>query len=231
MSAERDVQRLLSQWLAEEAGVRAPDRVLESARQTIDQTRQRRVVAAWREPVTLSMTKAAALAAALVLALAGAAWAGRSTAPDVGAPAGTTSPTPAPTPAGVTMESYRGARNAICVRYYTTVEPLKPQLEGLHDPETSPADRSAKARVLLDIVTQLEAMVAELDTLDAPAELVEDHAEYVARYQDMNLLIRQILARLNQGDLEGAAVVDDALNVLNGPMLAFENANELDVCP
>ena len=49
MNAGHDVERLISDWLASEAPVRAPDRVLESAGNVIDRTKQRRFAAAWRE--------------------------------------------------------------------------------------------------------------------------------------------------------------------------------------
>lgn len=93
MNAGRDVERLIAGWLTEEAPGRAPDRLLESTADVIDRTKQRRFLAAWREPMTISL-RGLALAAALILVVAvGAAWVGRSTA-SVGN--GPQSPSPGP---------------------------------------------------------------------------------------------------------------------------------------
>ena len=231
MSAGRDVERLISDWLIDEARDRSRDRVLAVVRQAVERTPQRRF-AAWREPVYLSSFRLAAAAAVILVAVVGAGAVGRLSAP----PAGGSQPTLVPTPAATedpnaALVAYRGARNEICSDYAATLNPLKQELDGIHDPETSAADRSAKAGTLLTIVTELEAMVAELDGLEAPEAIADGHNAYVTRYQDMTLFIRDMLARVNAGDLEGAAAVDDAINVLNGPMLAFENDNSLDNCP
>jgi hypothetical protein len=231
MNAGRDVERLISSWLADEAEVRAPNRVLESARRSIDRTPQRRFLAAWREAVNLSPLRLTTLAAAFVVAVIAGAYLGRLTAPPGAGSQPTASPTAAAPTAGVTVDTYRAARNAICNRYRTSVDPLKEQLAGIFDVETSAADRSAKAQTLLDIVGQLEAMVFELSRLDAPTDLGGPHAAYVTRYQDINLLIREVLTRLAAGDIEGAATVDESINTLNTPMLAFEGDNGLDNCP
>ena len=45
MNAGRDVERLIADWLAEEAAVRSPDRVLAEARRTVLTTPQRRLAA------------------------------------------------------------------------------------------------------------------------------------------------------------------------------------------
>lgn len=231
MSAGRDVERLISDWLSDEARDRSRDRVLVVVRQAVERTPQRRY-AAWRQPMYTSPFRLAAAAAVLLVVVVGAGAVGRLTAP----PAVGNQPTLAPTPApsddpDAALVAYRVARNAICSGYAATLNPLKRELDGIHDPETSAADRAAKARTLLTIVTELEAMVAELDGLEAPEAIADGHDAYVTRYQDMNLFIRDMLARVNAGDLEGAAAVDDAINVLNGPMLAFEDDNSLVICP
>ena len=235
MSAGRDVERLISDWLTDEARDRSRDRVLAGVRQAVERTPQRRF-AAWREPVYLSSFRLAAAAAVILVAVLGAGAVGRLSAPPAGGSQPTAAPTLASTPAptedqNAALVAYRGARNEICNGYAASLNPLKEQLDGIHDPETSAADRSAKAGTLLTIVTELEAMVAQLDELEAPEAIADGHDAYVTRYQDMNLFIRDMLARVNAGDLEGAAAVDDAINVLNGPMLAFEDDNSLDICP
>src|SRR5687767_139547 len=111
MNAGRDVERLITGWLAEEAAVRAPDRVLEAARTSIDRTRQRRWVAAWREPMYISPFKIATAAAVMAVAVVGGAFFGRATAPGFGGPPVPTASPPAATDALVTLDAYRVARN------------------------------------------------------------------------------------------------------------------------
>jgi hypothetical protein len=103
MNAGRDVERLIATWLLEESPGRAPDRILERAGQTIDRTKQRRLGAAWREPMTIGTRGFAAVAAVLVLALIGAAWIVRSAA-NVGAPSPPPSATTTATPIAAPLQ-------------------------------------------------------------------------------------------------------------------------------
>jgi hypothetical protein len=98
MNAGRGTERLIAEWLAEDAPARAPDRILDRADDIIDHTRQRQFAAAWRDTVTISFARIAAVAAVVLAAVIGAAAVGRATAPS--GPAGTiASPLPAATPA------------------------------------------------------------------------------------------------------------------------------------
>ena len=140
MNAGRDVERLIADWLAEEAAVRSPDRVLAEARRTVLTTPQRRLAARWREPVYISPFRLATMAAALIVAVAGGAWIGRVTAPGgVGGPVTTPSPT---APAGVSLNAYRSAHDAICAAYTTQIDPFKAKLKKLYDPTLPAADRA-----------------------------------------------------------------------------------------
>ena len=92
MNAGPDVERLIADWLVEEAPARAPDRILDAAAKVIDRTKQRRFAAAWREPMTFSIARLVAiLAIATVVVGGGAAWIGRSTA-GIGVPTATEAP-------------------------------------------------------------------------------------------------------------------------------------------
>jgi hypothetical protein len=64
MNAGRDVERLVSDWLLDQAPGQAPDRILESTATVIDRTKQRRFGAAWREPSSVAM-RGLALSAAI----------------------------------------------------------------------------------------------------------------------------------------------------------------------
>ena len=106
MNAGPDVERLISNWLVEEAPERAPDRILGTAARTIDRTKQRRFGAAWREPMLISTSRLVAAAAIVIAAVVGAGLIGRSTAgvgdrPSTSAPPTTTpsaSPSLSPAP-------------------------------------------------------------------------------------------------------------------------------------
>jgi hypothetical protein len=230
MNAGRDVERLIAHWLAEEADVRAPDRVLESTRRTIDRTLQRRWVAAWRESVTLTMTKTAALAAGLVLALAGAAWLGRATAPVGGATAAPTT-TPSGSTAAVTLEAYREAHDAICVRYRGAVNPLKPWLTDMYDPGLSESERADRAEMLGTVADQFDGLAMELGAMDVPAELARGHDAQVSDWQSIARLLHQALARLEEGDLAGAQALDAATDSYSGGIVDFETRYDLLHCP
>ena len=109
MNAGPDVERLISDWLTEEAPAHAPDRILDAAARTIDRTKQRRLVAAWRDTMTISLGRLAAAAAVVLAAIVGAGLLGRASV-SVAAPATSTQavgspspvisppPTPSPTP-------------------------------------------------------------------------------------------------------------------------------------
>jgi hypothetical protein len=72
MNAGPDVERLIAGWLEEEAPGRAPDRILEAAGRSIDRTKQRRFIAAWRPSTMydrLAIAGASAVLAIGVIAL------------------------------------------------------------------------------------------------------------------------------------------------------------------
>ena len=98
MNAGPDVERLIAAWLVEEAPGRAPDRVLASAGTVIDRTRQRRFLAAWREPMHMSMRGLAAAAAIGAVLVGGTIFALRTGPSDSvgGAPAPSVEPSPSP---------------------------------------------------------------------------------------------------------------------------------------
>jgi hypothetical protein len=111
MNAGPDVERRISDWLAEEVPTRAPDRILPTAFERSRQTRQRRFGAAWR---SISMNRTWQLATAAVVGLLiivlGAAWLGGSQGGVGGpAPAATPSPIPSPTPTPQILSEGGGA--------------------------------------------------------------------------------------------------------------------------
>ena len=232
MNAERDVQRLVTHWLAEEAEVRAPDRVLHSARRTIDRTRQRRLVVAWREPMYVSPFRLATAAAVVVVALVGAAFLGRMTAlPGAGgAPTPSTAPAPT-TDATAAFAAYSSARNEICTRYDAETQPLRSQFDNLYDPSETAAERAPKIAALAAFGSAYHEMVTELAALEAPAEIVADHAADVARFDAVAGMIDGIVTRLNTGDLAGAESLDQATDPMTADTEQFESRKSLTACP
>ena len=229
MNAGRDVERLIAGWLVDEAAGRAPDRVLDAARRSIDRTPQRRFIAAWREPMYVSPTRIALMAAALVVAVVGGAALGRVTAPG-----GSGAPVPTATPSASQadpMVQYRADRDEICERYVAATEPLRPQFEDLYNPEDTAADRAPKIAALDAFARQFDLMIVELTQLKAPPQIAADHAASVARYEAVGSLIHGIVARLNAGDLAGAESLDLGTNPINAEIEAFETRQELVACP
>lgn len=234
MSAGRDIERLISDWLAEEAAPGSPDRLLTDARRSIATTGQRRMFAAWREPVYLNPMRLAAMAAALIIAVGGGTILGRLTSPTAPAAPGPTASatTPAATEAPtVTLATYRAARNEICQRYAAQLNPLKDQLGGLYDVATPAADRAASTLALANIVDGAVALIAELERLEVPPSMLADHTTNVARLEDSTSLIRAALARLASGDLAGAQALDLATDPLSRQVEAFETKYQLAACP
>jgi len=230
MNAGRDVERLIGTWLVEESPGRAPDRILSGAARTIDRTRQRRFLAAWREPVSIGIRGFAAMAAVLILAVIGAVWIGRSTA-SIGAqqsPAPTSSPSPPA--AGVTLAQYKAARDAVC-------GPLNAQLITLNDagasfhPDTNPADIPATAANLEAIVALGTTEIAALSALDVPASIAAEHAADVTRHGDSLALLSEAAAKLRAGDVTGGLALANSTEPLSRLEEGFENKYGLSGCP
>lgn len=235
MNAGRDVERLVSAWLVEEAAGRSPDRLLDSTRRSLVRTNQRRFAAAWREPMYISPLRLAGMAAVLVIGVIGGAVLGRMTLPSgAGGPGDT--PTPAPTVAATqdpasARAAYRAARDAICARYGAELNPLKQDFERLYEPTLTKAERAAIVEDLRTFVERAESMAGELGGLEAPGDLVAGHAANVANFENMHLLIREMLARFAVDDLAGAELFDLATNPINEEVLQYEQDVALLNCP
>ena len=105
MNVSRDLERRLTDLYADEGQTRAPDRVLESALDTIDTTPQRRAVIGlpWRFQTMSSFAKLV-VAAVAVLAIGAVGIAVISPrSPGVGPPVATPSPSPSPSPTEVPL--------------------------------------------------------------------------------------------------------------------------------
>jgi len=229
MSAGRDVERLISAWLTDEATDRSRDRVLVAVREAVDRMPQRRFRAAWREPMYISPLRLAGMAAVVSIAIAGAGLIGRATAPNQAG--GHPSAAPSPVATEVMLESYRVARDAICERYEALVDPLKPQLDGIYDPELPEGDRLTKTAALAAIGDGFDAMIAELAALPVPAEIAEQHAENLADWNAVLRLIREAVGDVQAGDLVNAERMDRATDAFSEDIISFERSFRLKSCP
>jgi hypothetical protein len=231
MNAGPDVERSIAQWLAEESPGRAPDRILTNAASTIVRTKQRRFLAAWREPMNISLRGIAVAAAVVVVLMAGAAWLGRSTA-TTGAPGATSAPAPSPaaSPVGATIESYRAARDAVCT-------PLVAQLIALNDaaaslrPITTPSDIPAMITNLQQIVALGATEVQQLGALQAPPNMAAEQAADVTRHGDSLALLREAITKLQAGDATAADGLENATEPLSRLEEAFAGKYGLGDCP
>jgi hypothetical protein len=226
MNAGRDVERLIATWLVEESPGRAPDRILANAAGTIDRTRQRRFLAAWREPVSIGLRGFAAMAAVLILALIGAAWIGRSTA-SVG-----TQPSPAATPAGVTLAEYRAARDTICDAAWPQRQAFDARIgDGLTDPATPPAERATKLAALAEEMTFERNLANQVHGLAIPAALHTDEAVWWSTVDPALAIIEQEIALIQQGKFSEADAVDQAIVPLSSAAEAYKAKYNLKPCP
>ena len=234
MNAGPDVERLISDWLVEEAPERAPDRILGAAARTIERTKQRRFGAAWREPMLITSTRLAVAAVVIVAVVAGAALFGRSTAGVVGAPSpsgtrpsamASTSPT-----ANVTIQDYKRARDAICTPAITQVIALNDQAAKLH-PADSPADLAASISVLEQTIAVGSATIDKLAALEPPSVMAADHAADVTHHRDSLAVLKEALAKLRAGKVAEATAIGDATTPLSSLEEAFESKYGLEGCP
>ena len=231
MNAGPDVERSIAQWLAEESPGRAPDRILSNATKTIDRTKQRRFLAAWREPMNISLRGIAVAAVVVVTLIAGAAWLGRSTA-TTGAPGATSAPvlSPAASPGGPTLESYRAARNAVCAPLLAQVIALNGAAASLR-PETTPSDIPAMIANLQQIVSIGDTEVQQLGALQPPPNMAAEHAADVTRHGDSLALLREAITKLQAGDAAAADGLANATEPLSRLEEAFAGKYGLGDCP
>ncbi len=205
-------------------------RTVESALPSIPQRRALRLP--WRN---LPMNKLVPIGATILLLAALGAG-----AIAVGSRPSTTTPTPAPTvPAaveastspGVTALGYIAARDKVCKAATARAEPVKARYEPLYDNEATAAQKDDAIAGVRDFVTLASQFTDELAALEAPPELVAEHAANVANYRDILILIRRSLALHDEGKTEEALAVDLATNGIARQMEAFEGRHGLTPCP
>jgi len=229
MNAGRDVERLIADWLVEEAPIRSPDRILTIAGRDIDRTKQRRLGAAWREPMTVSMSRLLVAAAVVLVAIVGAGVLGRTTAtgqPSASAPAA--SPSAAAGPAG-DLEAYRTARAGICNPAMSVLQSA--DVAGLFDPGVSPERRTALNATAAQIANEIAKLPDQLAVLVVPPELETQHQADVSRQRDVAALFQLQVQLLGQRKLAEAQAVDTSANVINELRATFETRYLLAPCP
>ena len=242
MNAGRDVERLIADWFVEEAVPRAPDRVLEATGRIVTRTKQRRFGVAWREPMVITTTRLVAAAAIFIAAVVGAGWLGRQTAdtgqpnptPLASSPAVQQSATPTASPDALAeLQQYRAARDAVCtaaagerIPHIELTDPAR-----LYDPSLSAADRGLAIVALNDIADRGDRVAAQLAAIQAPASLAAEHAQNVARAQDLVALIRHEIELLAAGKFDEGRVVDESTGSVAALAEQFEAKYALAPCP
>ena len=238
MNAGPGVERLISDWLIEESPAHAPDRILEEAARTIDRTKQRRVGAAWREPMIIRTSRLVVAAVFIIVAILGAGWIGRSTA-GVGQPGPTASPTAAPTAspqaasstAGVSLVTYRAARDAICAEGNRAKGPLRARFDLIFDPKATAAQRANRTDAIEEFATLSNSVSDQLAALDVPANLATAHIEDVTQFRDQAALLRSEVALLRAGKVDQAQAVDAVTSSIAVGIAKYERDNNLVPCP
>ena len=234
MNAGRDVERLIADWLVEEAPARAPDRILADAGLAIDRTKQRWFAAAWREPMIISTGRLLVAAAVVVIAVASAGWLGRMSAPGSAAPGSSggdvSSPSPSASPPP-TLESFRAARNAICERALPSARALNDAFSDPYDPGLTQAERSARADRLQDIVDFGIALRAEIAAIPVPPELAAEQTANLTRSEDLQIVLEQEILLLRTGKVSEAQQLDLLTDPINRQAEQFEQKYNLSPCP
>jgi negative regulator of sigma E activity len=233
------IEQIVADWLAEEAPARAPDRILSQVAVAVDRTRRPRFGAGRRDnEMTFSLTRLAAAAIVLIAVSAGIGWVGRANVDSPSGVAGPTVPTAAPTTTsapsssvGTSLESYRTARNAICAQLTPQANDLKAQLDRAYDPSLSPAVRATKLQALEQFLDLDSGMIARLDLLDPPSDVVAEHASDLATHRANHAVIGQEITMLRVGKLAEAKALDDSTDVINQAGRNFETKYGLVRCP
>jgi hypothetical protein len=222
----------IADWLEADPD-HAPPEVLRTVESALPSIPQRRVLRLpWRN---LRMNKLAPIGATILLLAALGAG-----AVAVGSRPSTTTPTPAPTaPAavqastspGVTALGYIAARDKVCKAATARAEPVKARVGPLYDNAATPAQKADAIAAVRDFVTLASQFTDELAALDAPPELVAEHAANVANYRDILILIRRSLALHDAGKTADALAVDLATDGIAKQVGAFEGRHGLAPCP
>jgi hypothetical protein len=219
MNVNRDLERQLADFYESEAPPRAPDWVLRSALQTIDTTRQRRVLirVPWRFPNMNSFAKVA-VAAVVVIAvgIVGLSFLRPASPSEVGglptaSPSPSSSPTPSPSPspspsltAPALTETFTSERHGFSISYPTGWVP-RPAT----DPWTTgfPNFGSTNADVIYDPVLQdhLFLMVASQPLAGKTgAQWVDELLTALASADDCGPPIEPVTIDGNQGQQCGS---------------------------
>lgn len=229
----------VADWLEADPNLAPPD-VMRTVENAIPSIPQRRVLRLpWR---SLSMNRLMILGAtgALIAVVGVGAWTvgSRPQAPaSTGAPAATApaiveaSPGTSPAAPAVTALEYIAARDKVCEAAVVAAEPIKARYQPLYDAGSTEAQRSEAIAAVGDFARFADGFVDELAALEAPPELVAEHAADVAHYRDILILIRASLALHADGRTAEALAVDKATDGIAAQISAFEGRHALTPCP
>jgi hypothetical protein len=225
----------IADWLEADPNLAPPDvlRTVESAIPSIPQRRVMRLP--WRY---LPMNRLVILGAtgALIAVLGVGAWTVSSRPPAPAAAPGVTPAATVPSAAAsvlpaVTALEYVAARDKVCQAAVAAAAPIKARYEPLYAADSTEAQRSAAIAAVREFADFADGFVDELEALEAPPELIAEHAAAVANYRDILILIRESLALHDQGRTAEALAVDLATDGIAAQINAFERRHGLTPCP
>lgn len=239
MTDDRSLERTARSWI--EAGpTRAPEHAVNAALERVNRTTQERGIRVpWRFPAMTTPARLAAAALVGVVAIGGVFLLIRPSPSAPGTqptPEPTASPSASPSPsldAASALAAYREARNAICE---AAIAEAIPNIEltdpaRLYDPAMPGPDRALAVAAVTAIADRADRVADELEGLDAPAQLAEEHLANVTRYRDSAALIRHESELLAAAKPTDARAVDESLGTLSGLLEAYETKYALAACP
>ena len=141
-------------------------------------------------------------------------------------------PVPVASAATVTLETYRVARNAICVAARPQRQAFDARIgSGLYDPETPAADRAAKLAAFEDFATWAGQLIDKLDALAVPDSMAVDESIAIAEGRGTLILIREQFPLIRAGKLAEAQAIDLATDPLSRSTERYESKYGLAPCP
>ena len=133
---------------------------------------------------------------------------------------------------GVTVASYKAARDAICVAARPARQAFDARIgTGLYDPATTASDRASKLAALQELEAWAEKLVDQVDALPVPDSMAYDVGIAVAQSRGNLALIREEFPLIQAGKLSEAQSIDLSTDPIAAHIGQFESFYGLQDCP
>jgi hypothetical protein len=140
-----------------------------------------------------------------------------------------------PLPSGaLTLEPYRAGWKSVCQAAVNAAPLPNMELWGfdrLFDPAMSATDRALSLEVGRGLAARLDGWADQLQSLNPPPDLAEDHLAYVTRFHGVAAIIRKEVDALASGDLTGARALDESTGPITLEMARYVGNWGLEPCP